>query len=205
MTFQQAEFSGDPDSPGEVKLSAPKENQVVHFTLANKSKERLAVVVRVNGQNTSVIEEDNLQPCDCSKWVVEPGKEYVVEGFYGKGGGVSKFKVLSDEAAKQVTLNPETRGLIQVDVFAEGKKDDSGLGSPQYLSLRTSSRSANGEAVARPKTFDEAFNQVVASSKKGPSDRFIVPGDSGEAVIRMTTFENPTQIGSLVLRYRAAD
>jgi hypothetical protein len=203
---QPAEFAPSPTRFGAIKLSEPRENQKVYFTLKNKSDKRLAVALRVNGRNTTVEDEDNLQPNEYTKWVLEPGKECTVRGFYSRDGkSVKEFSVLPDDAvAKEVGLNPAVRGLIQMDVFAEGsKREDTGLFSARNISLRAGTAVAKADAPpmtlaeARKQTMLATVNRKILPSSKG----LIAPGKQDSSEVQSTTFENPTQAGSLILIY----
>jgi hypothetical protein len=200
------EFMANPARFGSIKLAEPKENQKVHFSLKNKSDKRLAVALRVNGRNTTVEDEVNLQPNEYTKWVIEPGKECIVDGFYSADGKSFKtFTVLPDDAtAKEAMLNPALRGLIQMDVFAEGsKRENKNLFSARNISLRANSAP---KADALPMTLAEARKQTMLATvnrKILPSSKgLIAPGSVGGSTdVQATTFENPTQVGSLVLIY----
>jgi len=200
------DFSANPSSFGAVKLAEPRENQKVHFALKNKSEKRVAVALRVNGRNTTVEDEENLQPNEYTKWVIPAGQECIVEGFYSADGKSFKlFAVLSDDAtAREAALNPALRGLIQMDVFVEGsKREDKNLFSSRNISLRANPAP---KADAAPMTLAEARKQTMLSTvnrKILPTSKgLIAPGKVGGTTdVQATTFENPTQAGSLVLIY----
>ena len=193
---KQVEFENNPDRPGTFKLKEPSDKQKIHFTIKNKSDKRVAVALRVNGQNTTADDEENLQPAEYTKWVLDPGTEYAIRGFYSKDGKTVKaFSVVADDAL-DITLNPATRGLIQLDVFAESKNAPSADG----ISLR-----ANAEPGKMPATLAEARKEVMLATvnrKVLPSSKgLIAPGAADVTDVQAVTFTNPAHVGSLVIRY----
>jgi hypothetical protein len=109
------------------QTDSPSAGAALAFRLKNTTDRRLGVVLRLNGVNT--INEETLEPENCRKWVLPPGRAAVVNGFYLLGGDDSKsekpsripFKVLVGREARQMKaqLGPRA-GLIDVDVFEEG-------------------------------------------------------------------------------------
>src|SRR5262249_13608227 len=59
---------------------SPGEKQKAVFTL--KARERLGVVLRVNGLNTLGMEEGEREADQYSMWVLEPNVEYTIDGYY---------------------------------------------------------------------------------------------------------------------------
>jgi hypothetical protein len=107
--------------------SPPIESRIA-LRLKNTTPKRLAVVVRLNGVNT--IDEQTAEPENCRKWVLEPGKVYLLRGFYLVGAERSEgtketqllpFRVLVDEEARKMKAELGPRAaLIEIDVFDEG-------------------------------------------------------------------------------------
>ena len=204
---QPIDFETNPNNLGAMRVTEPKEKQKIHFTLKNKSDKRLAVALRVNGQNTTVDDEDNLQPIEYTKWVLEPGKEYTVRGYYDKDGKTVKaFSVVADVVLQDSTLNPATRGLIQMDVFAEGPKPENpGLFSARNISLRANANSPAAKSDVTPTTLADARKQIMLATvnrKIQPSSKGVIaPGKMDATDVRAVTFENPVHAGSLIVRY----
>jgi hypothetical protein len=105
-----------PDAQGMVATPRPK--QKVYFTA--KSTERLGLVLRVNGINTLGYEKDPRELWDYSVWVLEPGKEYRIEGFYPAKEKMKRFEVVAPDAVDFAELGDENKlGQIDIDVFRE--------------------------------------------------------------------------------------
>jgi hypothetical protein len=216
---QPVEIRQDPNSPGEQQVDEPKEGTTVSFTLRNKSDKRIGVALRVNGQNTTVEDEKELQVEQYTRWILEPGKEYPIQGFYNAdGNGYKEFKVLSDEDSKQVQVSAEVKGLIQVDVFVEGGTTDPGdpnPSDPRGFTLRSGTRGLavadKGKVKIRPrpgpvKTLADAKERVRRNLDSRPSGRgLIVAGKGGQANVAAVQFRNPTQAQSFSIRYYAKE
>jgi hypothetical protein len=121
----------DPANPAAGRLgkapgSDPKKGDEVQFRLTNPSKTKsYAVLLAVNGKNTNALGNDHLNarpPKDHRLWVLGPGEEVTIPGFYTTAGGAFQpFKVLgeSESAAVYPVLGEEHRGLITMHVFGE--------------------------------------------------------------------------------------
>ncbi|MBY0524253.1 MAG: hypothetical protein K2R98_12685 [Gemmataceae bacterium] len=182
------------DDKGQASIAEPQENQQVHFVIRNKSAERLAVVIRVNGINTLCKEGADKQVDQCIKWVLEPNKQYAIRGFYLEDGKtVEKFKVVAPDTLSD--LSPDKLGLIEVDVFRESGNSDEELLRTRKISLR-----GLKPGTARPATFAALKANVFQTMtvKKKP---IIYAGDQEQAVVKETDFKGPTHTGSLVIRY----
>jgi hypothetical protein len=103
------------------KVPSPRTGDRVHFVLRNKSKERIGLVLRVNGINTLGYEKDPREPADYSLWVLDPGRKYQIDGFYPTGRKMKPFRVVDPGKATAQELADESRlGQIDLDVFREG-------------------------------------------------------------------------------------
>jgi hypothetical protein len=122
----RAYYGNEEFKPGaDNKLPAPRDGQDVYFTVEAR-KERLGVVVLVNGVNTLGEEGVDRDPDQYSMWVLEPGKRYTIRGYYtmenaknvaaqGKRKSfLRQFEVLSDSASELVELgDPNKRGKVE--------------------------------------------------------------------------------------------
>src|SRR5262249_52683566 len=92
------------EEDGQVKLRAPAPaaGDTVTFDLQNNSKDRLGVILAVDGVSTLFKERlGDKAPAECTKWILEPGETLGVSGFYIKERGpknLQPFKVLPEEA-----------------------------------------------------------------------------------------------------------
>ena len=118
----------DESSPGELKAKRSKtsqdakEGQKVNFKITNTGKEKIGVVLAINARNT-LFQEDLTQkaPGECSKWILDPGETYSIDGFYMSqdGKSVFPFRVLSDDESAKVEMAPEHKGVFFLYVFRE--------------------------------------------------------------------------------------
>ncbi|MCI0464374.1 MAG: hypothetical protein L0Z62_46155 [Gemmataceae bacterium] len=109
-------------------VPTPRQGQKVHFRV-KALKERLGVVLLINGLNTLGEEEaSGREPDQLSMWVLEPGKVYQVSGYYT----LEKFKpirVLSESESVVTDLGNPRRGKIEMYVFREPQKKEDALPS----------------------------------------------------------------------------
>lgn len=183
------------DGTGNRRAPEPGEGKRVQFKLRNKTKETLALVLRINGINTLGKEGPERQVDRCTKWVLEPGKWYSINGFYLDDNKVEEFKVVSPGAL--TSLDPRKMGLIEVAIF---RKDDAAdpLGSRRITNLRGLSASA-----MPPDTFKELQQQVFKASRAPALFKgLIVPGETKIGTkIEEVKFTNLTYAGSMTIRY----
>jgi hypothetical protein len=101
-------------------LSKPAAGQTVLIKLNAKIK--IGLLLRINGINTlneQADEKSNL--AKYSWWVLEPGVEYTIRGFY-KDGKVRPFVAMSPaevDIASDLGENVERHGKIEFDVFVD--------------------------------------------------------------------------------------
>jgi hypothetical protein len=126
----RATYGKDEVKPGaDQRMPAPREGQEVCITLEAK-KERLGVVLLVNGVNTLGEEGAEREPDQYSMWVLDPGKRYTIRGYYTMegpkdAGGKRKtalrpFRVLSDSESVVAELaDPSKRGKVELILFRE--------------------------------------------------------------------------------------
>jgi hypothetical protein len=144
------------------RIPSPRPGQRVHFVV--KSKQRVGLVLRVNGINTSGYEKESREAADYSFWVLEPGEEYRIDGFYparqkGKQD-VLPFKVVDPTREAVPDLADQTKmGQIDIDVLLEG-----GAGAPEDRGVRPISLR---EAPAPTPTLKEQQGKLrVSASRK---------------------------------------
>ncbi len=132
------------------RLATPREGQEVSFTLEAK-KERLGVVLLVNGINTLGEEGVDREPDQYSMWVLEPGKRYTIRGYYllenakkaaeaGKRkSAVRHFEVLPESESLFAELgDPNKRGKIELILFRQpdGELPPAGVRSVNMRSVK---------------------------------------------------------------------
>ena len=183
------------DGAGNRRAPEPGDGKRVQFKLRNKTKETLALVLRINGVNTLGKEGPERQVDRCTKWVLEPGKWYSIKGFYLDGNKVEEFKVVSPGAL--TSLDPRKMGLIEVAIF---RKDDAAdpLGSRRITNLR-----GLAAGTAQPDSFKDLQQQVFKASRATALFKgLIVPGETKVGnKIEEVKFTNLTYAGSMTIRY----
>jgi hypothetical protein len=129
LMYQGMEYKPERDSAAgndRFKVADPKEGDTVAIKIKNVGKDTVGVVLAVDGVST-LMDGDmaGKKPADCTKWILAPGDEYVVDGYYQSetGENVKKFKVLNeDDSRKKMELDPQNMGKITLAVFTPDTK-----------------------------------------------------------------------------------
>jgi hypothetical protein len=118
---------------GKGFLPEPQPGQRVSFAIKRtaKASDRLAVVLKVNGENT--LFREKLPDLQCRKWILEPnGQPILVRGYQRSAQDAEEFRVASHEESKanEVRYGDDV-GTVTITVFAEkpGKSPPSDLPS----------------------------------------------------------------------------
>jgi len=191
---EKADVTPDRNDKGEKRVAEPREGQKVHFVLRNKTNEKLAVVLRINGLNTLSKEGPEKQVNQYTKWVLEPKKEYAIRGFYPEKGGVELFKVVPPSALGD--LHADKLGLIELDVFREAGPDVEEALKTRKLSLRglsAADRSAD--------TIDELKKKLRRASMDAGKRPLIVGGDVENVTVKEVEFKHLVHTGAMTIRY----
>ncbi|HET6575038.1 MAG TPA: hypothetical protein VFG68_15635 [Fimbriiglobus sp.] len=174
----------------------PKAGQKVHFTV--KSPERIGLVLLVNGINTADFDRSSREVGGYVKWVLEPGQEYRIRGYY-TDDKVFPFETAERKAAEQVLseLAPRPRfGQIELHVYKELPK---GMTVARNGGLRVNVGTA--ETLAELKREIQA-NLLAASMPVKKS--LIIPGAGEEFAGKKTDFEG-TLAAKVVITYSPPD
>jgi hypothetical protein len=203
----RAYYDGKGHRPGlDNKLASPREGQEVAFTLRAK-KERLGLVLLVNGVNTLGEEGVDREPDQYSTWVLEPGKLYTIRGYYtlenpktisGKPERTStfrKFKVLSDSESALADLGDSSKvGKVELLLYREVKGELPAAGR----------RAVNMRAVtARAADFQQVKGQILrlGGAKRG-RNLLAPPGPRATGTTSIQTVEfNGVLTASRTLTY----
>lgn len=106
---------------GKAFVAEPQQGQKVTLVLkrTEHATGRLAVVVKVNGENT--LERQRLRDVECRKWVLEPGAAPIpIEGYQIDQNHAERFEVLSDALSASTEMNYGADvGMISMSVFRE--------------------------------------------------------------------------------------
>lgn len=199
---QPQQLLPDGNSPGEFQVPTPQKGTAVTFSLTNNTQNKLGVVVKVNGINT--VDKETNEDAACTKWVLEPGKQYMVAGFY-KDNKVERFTVLDNEESAALMADGTGKlpkpGFIDVSVFSEGP-----LQSDEAIKIARSLRNpVLRDRNDRPATLRDAQSFVRRSAgvaDNGSRKRgFIMPGQSEDATLQRDELKNPTQGYQLHISY----
>ncbi|TWT94219.1 hypothetical protein [Neorhodopirellula pilleata] len=210
---QTITFQGD-----QAFVAEPETGQSVEFvvTRAGSERPRLAVVVKVNGENT--LRKQTLPDAKCGAWVFEPTMDiFGIKGFQMEDNQREPFQVLSqtESAAKEIDYGQHA-GTISITVFPERKSDGtaSSKANVDTTSETTLSSLFDGEDFA---LLNEAMHPEKSPSTLGALKsqldtrghlvtRGLIVGKSSkriEANVTKTNFERDTiPMMSATLRYR---
>ena len=192
--------SGCQQRTGEMRVASPQTGQTVSFVLTNSSQSKIGVVVKVN--SVSTIENETGEDQGCMKWILEPGKQYMLRGFY-VGSKIDLFKVLDDDqTAARITAGGNRLGYIDVTVFSESQGGDEMKAGRTLRSLNSHSKKAT-----RPTTASEV-QAAVKKAASGPmhssrKSRNLIDGGGGseDKVLESDALKNPTQIYQMQISY----
>jgi hypothetical protein len=200
--YDGKEVKAGPDN----KLPSPREGQEVYFTLRAR-KERLGVVLLVNGMNTLGEEGVDREPDQYSMWVLYPGKVCILRGYYtvenprdaaGKDrrkSAVRKFRVLSDSESGLAELGDSSKvGKVELLIYRE----------PRGELPRVARRAVNMRSVtARGASFEEVKGQILRLGAAKRGRNLIAPPDpkaTGTTTIQTVEF-NGVLTGSRTITY----
>jgi hypothetical protein len=197
-------FETDPDNPGDGRFSCrdPKQGDKVYFTVTNKSSDRVAVVLKINGMNTLYEEKDEARLC--RKWILDPGdKPLTVDGIYVNDSGTENkkpFSVLSDEDSAQEVLASSESGTISLHVFVEGS---GGGDEDEGLKTRGLSKRKLLAAKRSIKSNSDAARELIASQSKTRKKGLIAPGATAEdgSKLKSVEFKDPQEKEAIFIRY----
>lgn len=228
---QPVTLAPDAANPGELKANRSKtqadvrEGQTVTFKIANSGQSKIGVVLAINGRNT-LFQEDLTQKKtgECSKWILDPGETYTVNGFYmsNDGKSVFPFRVLSDAESAKVEMAPEHKGVYSVFVFREGTpSNDTALNIELARKVRQQSKSPHEakEKLKRALHVKEDVNgrlvrdtsathsaPATKNAKSLGSRGLVVAGNeatTGSQLKELQTKFDPEPIMSVLVRYYA--
>lgn len=178
------------------RVAFPQPGQKVRFKA--KAKERLGLVLLVNGINTADFEKNPREPHQYSQWVLEPGRDYTIRGFYPSLDKVFEIEAVPYAEAMgtefRSVLGDSTKiGQIELHVFREYPK----AAEPKVAGPAYNLRGVTGIA----KTLPQARGQI----KSGVQERQImVPKNLEEANLEIASFHG-YHAGYYVIQYFKGD
>ncbi len=171
-------------------IPTPQVGDKIHFVV--KANERIAVVLRVNGINTTDNDRVEKEVDQYNKWVLEPGKEYHIRGFYTQDNQVALFvakdanNTLPDELGSEVLRH----GKIDIDVWKEANAVAEALGEPKIQIATRSNKVTLRSVASRGKDLASLQNTITnAATAKVKTRNFIVGGERENAVLETATFQ----------------
>jgi len=177
-------------------IDTPAPDQKVTIKLV--AKEKLGLLLRVNGINTINKEGSERDRLESSWWVLEPGKEYLIRGFY-EGGKVYPFKVVAETEVDKSELgaDQERHGIISFEIF---KSATAGTGEPRIVARKPTN-------LRRTPAASESFAQVQNKLLRGlhnPEKRvpFLVPDRMGTEAALYTDDFSGVFVGGCDVYYR---
>jgi hypothetical protein len=189
---------------GKARIPEPQEGQEVTLVLSRRidNKERYAVVLKVNGENT--LYKQRLRDVDCRKWVLDPGDGPItIRGFQKDGQTAEKFRVLSREESKarEVYYGADV-GTISISVFREKKGKDKPV---PVLTLKEADEAEDLAALTRG-VFPEETSQNLAALQvqlRSQETRGLIgEGDKiGSEVQRVKFIPDPVAVMSATITY----
>jgi hypothetical protein len=200
---QPQSMRDDPAADGSYNYSLPEpqEGQSLTFGLRNVTNQPVGVVLLVNG--TSTLYEQEGEPADLTKWVLEPGKDYRVKGYHQEGNEkYFEITTLSEEESKQRYDDlggAKFAGLIHLHVF---QKQTSADEIPSFTrSIGRFSRSQRQPALFT--TLPEAKQAIARKSDIYPPGTRPLAGWGREQTQTLAEMElgPATLTGTLVVRY----
>jgi hypothetical protein len=181
-------------------LNKPAVGQTVLIKV--KAKDRLGLLLRLNGVNTLNEQGDEKADLnDYNWWVLEPRTEYSIRGFYSDGK-VRKFEARAPgdiNIGTDLGDKTERHGKIEFDIFM----DPSTLAKGAVPRARKPNNSFRTVTTTAP-TFQQLKEEVGATLpvKKGAAARnFIVGGASEDQDVQSTNFDG-RHVGGLTINYR---
>ncbi len=206
VLFDGQEQQPTPESAGSGQWQLPnraESGKPVVISLKNNSDKDRGVTLKINGNNT--ITAEGAEPT--AKWVIKPGKQYDIKGFYN-GKDVQLFKVLplDESLAKQPELG-DKYGLIEVDVY-----DSNGEGEPYEFTTRGLARSKYIRSRGTLSSLQDALLQSARLKREVRTTKvdgkvmkreLIVPDEAAiqAAMLKQVDFPNPTRVGGITIKY----
>jgi len=194
-------FDGKPakiSSDGSMKK--PKEGQAVLIKL--NAKVKLGLLLRVNGINTLNEQSDEKPNLNhYNWWVLEPGMDYIIRGYYSKG----KVKSFLTKAANEVDIasdfgeKADRHGKIDIDIFVDPVVEVKGA-TPKVRKPDFTFRTVTIQA--------DIFDQLKAKIREGmpaknkPVERSFIVGGAVDNQILETTSYDGRHVGGLTINYR---
>ncbi len=183
---------------GRAFVPEPREGQEVVLVLKRDAgKERYAVVLKVNGENT--LWKQRLPEAECAKWLLEPRAEpLTVRGYQVSESERTKFRVLSAVESKKTDVNYGADvGMITVTVFRERTGP-----APAPPATDDAAKVAAVGKAQLPETPPEKYAALKASLLEDANRGRIDEGVPEPGAVKVVKFNlDPTPIMTLTVVY----
>jgi len=184
---------------GKALVPEPKEGQKVELHLRRDgTKERYAVVLKVNGENT--LDRQRLPDLSCRKWVLGPGEgPYGIVGFQVGNEAIDLFRVASVGESQQREVNYGADvGTITMTVFREQKGP---APKPKLIDEAALNETVVKKVVdlaEAPKNYSALKAQLLEDANRG----LLVEGERKDSKIAIALIEpDPSPIMALTIVY----
>ncbi len=165
---------------GKAFVPEPAPGQKVEFVISkDATRQRFAVVLKVNGENT--LDKQRLPDAKCRMWVLlNPGETIPITGYQLGTDRLETFRVLSalESKAREVNYGTDV-GTITMTVFPEGKAPTPNLAED------AAEKSAVARAELPPsKSFDSLKAKLLEDANRG----LIAEGAQVEGKVQIVKF-----------------
>jgi len=186
---------------GMINTPAPGQQFAIKVT----AKEKLGLLLTVNGVNILNKERDSRDRMESSWWVMEPAKEYTLTGFY-KDGKVEKFSFAAETEVDLSELGDkqDKHGVISFEIFRAGGGGGGGGGmgsaEPKIIPRKTTNLL---KVTGRSTTLNSLQKSIGTSLHKlGKRNVYLVGrGGTEDAALEGEAFEG-IFIAGCDIRYR---
>lgn len=187
----------------------PQQGQRVTFGVVNTSNDRLGMVLTINGVNT--LYEETGTPDQMARWVLEPGKEYRIQGFYQ--ADMQNFKPIEGLSHEDSMMRvselggAEKAGLIHVYIFRPMQLGSTG---DQFAMSRGGSlRPVNPRQLGLkgpPRTWAEYQTQVAMGMKYRGGRGLMAPvGGTEREQLQTAQYDGNFLSDTMAIRYWSAE
>jgi hypothetical protein len=210
---QPQPVTSDPNSPGELQVAEPRENQAVSIYVRSQASERIGVAVTVNGKNT--LYEEQGEPSHLTPWILDPGQLYGIYGYQIDNNTRKPFVVLSDAQTAALPYSPNL-GQIQFHIFKSGGDsgtkniaggDNSTQDDPSAKTMNISVRGLDRSALVRAgKTrslaeLQDTIKKYAHLPKRKGRGAISEDDKVVEGQIQNADIPNPVLVQTIVVRY----
>lgn len=218
---EKKEFTPERDSanPGDNRYKIaqdPKETDKVAIKIKNTGDKTVGVVLGVDGKSTLLdgdLSGKNIE--EFTKWILEPGDEYVIEGFYTeeKGKNLYAFRVLSEEESKsRLETDPQNKGKITLAVFFKVDNPPPPPPDGPKISEKRGLRRGLITTKTKPATLTEAqkllqtaLNGKAATRSRGVGKRGLIDLEKdlseGKELTRVPFAHDPKPAVTMIINY----